>query len=279
MAELDFVGAALALFITMTLALIVLLVVLRVAKARMHRRVRTGRQEGEDEVAEDRAFTALVTSEAIARELREKGLESAQVEELLREARRALADGRTGRAEDHALEARGILAGLQGSEEDTEEPPLLPEDEIPESKPILGKEYAKNFLQAKFLLRMVKDAIGKGTSKRKKEARTLLRQAKAAFDEEAYDESVALSIQARHVLEGEKAKAKKGEGKEAAAEAKEGACPACQTPVSLEDAFCGKCGLRLTGPSACPECGADLAEDDRFCRQCGTPLVPLVKTG
>lgn len=290
MAQLDYMGAALGLFIAMTVALIVLLVVLRIAKARMHRRVRTARLGREEEVAEDRAYTALVTSEAIARELAEKGLESTQAKELLREARSALADGRTGRAEECAQEARGLLAELQaGAEprgaEGPEESPLLPEGEIPESKPILGKEYAKNFLQAKFLLGMVKDAIGKGSSKRKKEARKLLKEAQAAFDEEAYDESLALCIQARYVVEGgkakrEKAKGEKGKGKESAAKApKEAVCPQCDHPVDPEDAFCGKCGFRLKGPSACPECGAELAADDRFCRVCGTTLVPLVKTG
>lgn len=279
MAQLDVVGAALALFVTMTVALIVLLVVLRVAKARVHRRVRAPRLEGEDAVAEDRVYTALVTSEAIAHELEAKGMESAQAQELLREARQAFAHGGWGKAGDLAQEARALLAELRTEEDEATEPLPLSEEEIPESKPVLGKEYARNFLQAKFLLGMVKDAIGKGASKRKKKARKLLREAQDAFDEETFDEAVRLSMQAKRILEGEEAE--KGGATSSPAEEPGSAtpCPSCETPVGPEDTFCGKCGTRLAGPSTCPECGAGLAGDDRFCRQCGTDLVPLAKTG
>lgn len=53
-------------------------------------------------------------------------------------------------------------------------------------------------------------------------------------------------------------------------------CPSCQTLVSLENDFCGKCGTRLEYPVIdnkelwnCPSCGNPNELDATFCYHCG----------
>ncbi len=264
MAETGSLGAALTLIITFTGAFIVLLLVLRIAKSRVQRRPKTRSVEGEG--SQDRAYNALVGSEAIFEETRGKGIESAQARELLSSAREAYGEGRHEEAEGLAREARGILVELSRGEEPLEPVTIPMEADIPESKPVLGKEYPKNFLQAKFLLRMVKGSIGKGSSPEKKEARKLLKEAGKAFDEERYTEALSITLNAKRALKGEELLAEGGDA---------GQCPNCQASVTEGDTYCSQCGASLAGGSVCPSCDSQLEAEDRFCRRCGTAVAPL----
>lgn len=51
-------------------------------------------------------------------------------------------------------------------------------------------------------------------------------------------------------------------------EAEESSCPRCGAALGPQDAFCGKCGVKIE--YACPRCGAAVEADDVFCGKCGT---------
>ena len=46
-----------------------------------------------------------------------------------------------------------------------------------------------------------------------------------------------------------------------------GTCPACASPVFLEDGFCGQCGAAF-----CSNCGESIAEEEEVCPHCQTAL-------
>ena len=47
-------------------------------------------------------------------------------------------------------------------------------------------------------------------------------------------------------------------------------CKKCEAPLSVDDAFCGKCGTPTE--NKCGECGAVAKDDDAFCGKCGKKL-------
>lgn len=56
-------------------------------------------------------------------------------------------------------------------------------------------------------------------------------------------------------------------------------CEHCQQVITLDSAFCNKCGSKLEpittdtiGGRFCPSCGASLEADAAFCTSCGTKL-------
>ena len=56
-------------------------------------------------------------------------------------------------------------------------------------------------------------------------------------------------------------------------------CEHCQQIITLDSAFCNKCGSKLepleissAGGRFCPSCGALLAEGDVFCMACGSKV-------
>lgn len=268
MAAADFLGSALTPIIAVILAFVALLFVLRMARSKAHRLVKTRRRE--DEEVSDMAYSALVTSEAIYREMRERGVESANAEELLRDARQAYSEARHREAEKLSSEARSILRErLQDEERVESDPVTIAEEEIPDSKPLLGKEYPNNYLQARFLLSMMKNSLRKGKSPKKKAARKVMKEAKKAFEEERYTEALGLALNSKRILEGEETPS---EGSE------KNLCPDCEGPVSASDTFCDRCEARLDGSPKCSGCGLRLEEEDKFCRKCGAAVMPLAQT-
>ncbi|MEE9236199.1 MAG: zinc ribbon domain-containing protein [Thermoplasmata archaeon] len=268
MAAADFLGSALTPIIAVILAFVALLFVLRMARSKVHRLVKSRRRE--DEEVSDMAYSALVTSEAIYREMRERGVESDKAEELLREARQAYSEARHREVEKLSSEARSILRERLQDEERVESDPItIIEEEIPDSKPLLGNEHPNNYLQARFLLSMMKDSLRKGTSPEKKAARKVMKEAKKAFEEERYTLALSLALNSKRILEGEETPS---EGSE------KNLCPDCEGPLSPSDTFCGKCGARLDGSLKCSGCGLRLEEEDKFCRKCGAAVMPLAQT-
>lgn len=261
MAEVDFLGTALAVFIPLTAALVVLILLPRWIRSRAHRQVRVRRKERDPDA--DRAFNDLLTVQAIERELRHSGLETSQASERLREAWVAYEASQFIQAEEMAGEARALLGELRAPISKEEPLPIVEVEALPESKPVLGTEYPKNFLQARFMISMLKDAIGKGSSKRKRAARKLLKEAEQAFEGERYTESLSLALNARKTLEGRELEEFDNQAS---------CCPSCGESMSAEDTFCGKCGSARAVALACPECGQQVGEEDVFCRKCGTAL-------
>lgn len=268
MAELDPLGATLLVIVVLVLATAALFVLLRLMKSGTLQRALRAREE--ETAQRDRAHNALVTSEGIARELAARGLGSAQASALLQEAWQAHYEGHPGEADSLAAEARSLL--LEVLQRD-EVPDAGPEEveALPEEKPVLGKEYPKNYLQAKFLLGVLRDRLkgAKKGSPEAKRARQLARDARTTFDEERYTDAVALALNARRALDGE---AEDEVGPETPRREADG-CPSCGTPVGLDDTFCGRCGTPLEADErACPGCKTGVAPDDNFCRKCGAVL-------
>ncbi len=269
--EADVLFTSGVLFVTFLVALIVLMLALHMARSRARHPRKVPLRKSES--SHDRAYNVLITTEAISRELEEKGFESVKVEETLRSARQAYFEGRMREAEDLSTEARAMLSEMQVAQEPQDTTPVLEETEIHESKPVLGKSYPRNYLQAKFLLGVVKDAL-KRTRKRSSEvkmAREMTKEAEQAFKEERYDDALSLAANSDRLLRGEDI-TKQVEAPQVVSG--EGECPGCRAKVSMDDVFCGKCGYRLVR-TECPDCGREVEKGDNFCRECGADMGPL----
>ena len=252
--------------VLMTVAIVAVFFWLRLLRTGyFHRR----RQAREDEVVEvDRAYNAMITSEAISQEMQERGFQNPQATALVQEARQAYLEGNPDGAE--ALSAQAEAIYREALSEDHQHHATAWDEEIPESKPILGKAFPKHFLEAKFLLGVIEGRVKrtKKDSKRGKKARDLWQRASAAFEEEDYSDALGYAAQCRRLLDGMAPKAAKPRPR----------CPDCGAPNLKTDDFCGKCGTNLKDSSGCRSCGAPLAGGDRFCRKCGTAVEVLAPT-
>lgn len=273
MAEVDTFSMAIFLFGVLILSFVILIVAVSMARSRMSK----GRKVmvAEDSM-EDRVYNVLVTSEAISNDLRQKGFESSRASDLLLEARQAYYEGRLREAEELSMEARAIMIKLK-EETWPEAEALKPveglEDEIPESKPLLGKQFPKNYLQAKFFLNVVRDGLktAKKSSQEARKARQLMKEAQTAFDEERYTEALSLAITCNRILKGEDVE-EQSNAEESSSVQPEKSCPNCGASASANDVYCGRCGRPLTFSRECSECGSDVEPDDNFCRKCGASL-------
>ncbi|MFQ5907923.1 MAG: zinc ribbon domain-containing protein [Thermoplasmata archaeon] len=262
----DLLVSAVTVVGLLTVALVGMFLWLRLLRSGyFHRR----RQAREEEVMEvDRAFNAMITSEAISRELRDKGFESPQARAFVEDARRAYAEGNPDEAEALSSQARSIL--LAGLHQDHPDQAAVQEGEVPDSKPVLGKEFPKHFMEAKFLLNVIEGRVKRTRkdSKRGKKARDLWQKANTAYQEEHYSDALTFAVQCRRLLDGMAPKGRKPRPK----------CPACGAPATKRDDFCGKCGANLKDSSGCKACGAPMEEGDRFCRKCGVAAEVLAPT-
>ncbi len=271
MAETDVLFTAGVLFVTFLVALVVLMIALHIARSRIKRPPRAPIESREP--ITDRTYNTLVTTEAISRELMDKGFENVTAEELLRKARQAYFEGNMEEAEEHSMEARAILNEMRVVEEPPERELAEDEVEVPESKPVMGKEYPRNYLQAKFIIGLVKDSLKK-TRKRSenvKKARELIGEAEEAFEQEKFNDALSLAVNSQRLLKDEEIPERAASPRLAEGDH---LCPRCETEISPDDGFCGKCGYRLMR-SECPECGDQVAEEDNFCRKCGAALRPI----
>ncbi|MEE9592961.1 MAG: zinc ribbon domain-containing protein [Thermoplasmata archaeon] len=244
-------------------ALVGMFLWLRLLRSGYFHRRRQGREE--EVVEADRAFNTMVTSEAISRELQGKGFESPHARALVADARRAYAEGNPDEAEALSSQARSILE--ESLHTDHPDQAAVRGGEVSDSKPVLGKEFPKHFMEAKFLLSMIEGRVKrtKKNSKRGKKARDLWQKANAAYEEEHYSDALTFAVQCRRLLDGMAPKGRKPRPK----------CPTCGALATKTDDFCGKCGANLKGPSGCRACGAPMEEEDRFCRKCGVAAEVL----
>jgi hypothetical protein len=215
----------------------------------------------------DQAYNAMITSEAISRELEERGFQNIQATALVKDARQAYLGGDPDQAAALSTQAQTIFR--EALREDHHDHEGLSE-EIPETKPILGKEFPKHFMEAKFLLRVIEGRVKRTRkdSKRGKKARRLWEEAISSYEEEHYSDALTYAVQCRRLLDGMAPRAPKPRPK----------CGTCGAPIQKADEFCGKCGANLKDDSGCTACGAPLAESDRFCRKCGTAAEVLAPT-
>lgn len=239
---------------------------LRLLKSGFFRGWRTTREE--ERIGEDHAYTAMVTSQAISRELRDKGFRSPQASALIEEARQAYFEGNVDEAESLSGEARTILLGALRKDRQEGAAPF--EEEVPESKPLLGKEFPKHYLEAKFLLGLTEGRVKrtKKSSKKGQRVRKLWEQAQTAFEKEGYSKALSLALQCRRLLDGMAPKKKPPQPR----------CQECGAAYTKGEEFCGKCGAALKASGRCQECGTPLVRGDSFCRKCGSAAKPPVPT-
>ncbi len=262
----DLLASTILVLGLMTVAMVGMFLYLRLLRSGYFARRRKAQQ---DEVLEvDRAYNAMITSEAISRELQERGFQNTHATALIQEAREAYLEGDPDQAEALSSQARTIFR--EALHEDRPDHAPFREEDIPESKPVLGKEFPKHSMEAKFLLRVIEGRVrrSKEASKRGKKARDLWQQANTAYEEEHYSDALTYAVQCRRLLDGMAPKAAKLRPK----------CPDCSAPILKADDFCGKCGANLKHASGCPGCGASLVEGDRFCRGCGAAVEALAPT-
>lgn len=262
----DLLASTILVIGLMTVAMVGLFLYLRLLRSGYFARRRKAQEDQGVEV--DQAYNAMITSEAISRELQERGFRNTPATALVQEARQAYLEGNPDQAEALSSQARTIFQ--EALREDHPDHAASREEEIPESKPILGKEFPKHSVEAKFLLRVIEGRIKrtKKASKRGKKARDLWQQANTAYEEERYSDALTYAVQCRRLLDGMAPKAAKPRPK----------CPDCSAPILKADDFCGKCGANLKDASGCPACAASLFKGDRFCRGCGAAVEALAPT-
>ena len=162
----------------------------------------------------------------------------------------------------------------------------------------------RNDLEARFLLRSLKDDLahagGSGVeASRLREAQNWAARSDQAFERKDYTDSLRLAIRGRRTLEGSgpvtgipvspgtvvetpaaqpSSSLQRSSGPLAPASVSAGAkgastlrCARCGRENLSSDRFCRGCGGPLN-PPRCPRCQAEMTSDDAFCGSCGAPL-------
>ncbi|MGH9388588.1 MAG: zinc ribbon domain-containing protein [Vicinamibacteria bacterium] len=233
----------------------------------------------------DRAHNAILSAKGIADALGRTGVRSVESDDLIREAETALENRNYRVASELADRAKGVLRKEKARQQakgdlsklETVKPPAREAE--PTTKEKLTKELPPNFVQAKFSMNVARDEIGAARSRGQDvgEAEQLLAQAQATFDAQDYTVALAQASRVRRVLEGVAipsppiAPTAPAPASSVNA-AKSRSCPSCGAPVTIDDAFCRKCGTKVPAVRACPSCGTEMASDDTFCRKCGTKV-------
>lgn len=156
---------------------------------------------------------------------------------------------------------------------------FIPPEKSPDEPPA-------HYMQAKFIMNTVKMLLDEG--KGNVEARRLYGEALAFFDEQNYSKALSTAIRAEKTMDDsgnvtliaesktddEQAEDEDVHEVQATEEyMEELACHNCYAGVSLDDAFCRKCGVKLEFVVLCPGCENEVEPDDVFCRKCGEKLV------
>lgn len=233
-----------------------------------------------DDELSDQAHNAVVTTRAIVSSMERQGVKSDEASAWMHEAELALGRRNFRVALDLTSKTRDRLMSLKAAE--TSRGDLAKLDQMATvggsaevtTKERLQKEFPPNLLQSKFSIDLAETAIDAARSAGKDTAvaTQLLGSAKARYDAQDYDGALRLSRQSKRSAGGESVEVpalSTAEGRAVAVPNR--ACPSCGVSIRADDAFCRKCGTRVS-PSACASCGTELLPDDAFCRKCGTPL-------
>jgi ribosomal protein L40E len=233
-------------------------------------------QKGES--LSDKAHNLIMTTESISASLTSQGIQTAEANALITEAKRFEAMRDFSSAIERAEAAKLALIRAKREQNVSPAAPANPptqgglsmEDE--EELVDLSK-LPKNYMQAKFILNSAKDLLEKDGIK-SGEAFDNYQKAKEHFEAEEYSKALTLAIKAERILDSDTVGLI---GEEEADEVEEEVvevqvCPECDNEVSPDDAFCRSCGQKLEFISACPGCEADIESDDKFCRKCGHSL-------
>ncbi len=254
------------------------------------------KQKGE--TLSEKAHNLIITTESISSTLAAQGVATFNADSLLKEAKDYRARGDYSAAIERAETAKlallrakrehtvpGTVQPVPDPSETEMSPVMAPETEDIEMAHAPGESVDKsklpdNYMQAKFMISTIKDQLdekgmedGEGGSS-KKEAVSFFKKAKKYFKNEEYSKALSYAIKAERLLDtetlgliGEEEIVHRDD-----VEVEEMTCPSCEDEVTLEDAFCRKCGEKLEFQTLCPNCEAEINSDDQFCRKCGQHL-------
>lgn len=253
-------------------------------KKMKNRRVRT--PKGDSELP-DSAHNAIVTTKAIVEGLERQRIRSPESAAWIKEAEMAYARRNyrvvlelTGKARERLLSLKSAVARKGDLAKLEQLTPVGGGEEIATTKELLQKEVAPNLLQSKFSIELAGSAVDQGrvAGRDVTQAVEFLDAAKGRFDAKDYDGALSMARLSKRAADGQKIDAHAPTPKAVpvvAVPATPGArpCPSCGAALAADDAFCRKCGTRLS-PSTCASCGAELLADDAFCRKCGARVSP-----
>jgi hypothetical protein len=250
--------------------------------------VERGSSKGDDF---DEAYNSIASTEKIAAVLRAQGVDTADAERALAEAKRAHARGDRERAVSRATSARSSL--MDAKRQSTNKPaPMKPAVDLtvdvgaepqahdgaeslvgieePPSQTAIQK-LPDNYLQSKFMITTAEASIAGGASDGRdvSGAEKALAGARDAFGREEYGRALSLALKAKKLAEGTPA----GQPVDQSA-------PAVLEVGASAQADPGEPGARGGGAEhgmadadlACPDCKTSVKMDDAFCRKCGGRL-------
>lgn len=255
---------------------------------RKKRKVKTDQQVQVDDI-----YNQIITSQAVARALRERGSDTRAAELTLIEAeaayqRRSYTEAKSAAERAKSLlkdakPANDLLSSLATVKAADSEGERREDLEVPFQE---AKKLPQNYMESKFMISSVKDEAeeqekaGKDVSA----VRQNLAAANEAFGRADYTGALKYALRAKRGLEPEvdicppaEAKVTDLAGTEKipmTKVVKQAAikCAFCGTEMESDDLFCRKCGKKVELRILCPQCDKEVAPDDAFCRKCGAPL-------
>ncbi len=251
-----------------------------------------------NETRSEEAFNVIHTTNRIITTMRSLGVDVAEAETFMREARQYQAQGnhdmaisRSEMAKDVLKTAKARFDREQASGDDAPsgihdhvepvtfkqpvEDPLLP------TPPSAAVKKPDNYLQSKFLLGTVRGLLKKEENQDIPGAREMFENAKAEFGNENYTKALSLALKAEKMLKvrnlGHIAETPiphsgddiDGEAEEEVIEEEEFEHRHQRKHTVVE-------GIIETGDVDCDSCGAEVHIDDAFCRKCGDKLEFII---
>jgi len=267
----------LAVVLVIVAVVVIAFVELKYLRKKMHNRRGQASKRLDD--LPDNAYNALVTAKAILGSMARGGIHSEEATSMLREAQVAY-DRRNYRVTldltSKAKERLLVLKAKHASQGDIAKlESLAPSAEpVATTKEFLTKEFPPNLIQSKFSMEVANAYIeeGRAAGRDVSQAVQLLDTARSRFDSKDYDGALATARLAERSARGEVIELKVAAPPTSSVATPDLSCARCGASLSADDAFCRKCGTRVT-PLACASCGATLAADDTFCGKCGNPVA------
>lgn len=201
----------------------------------------------------------------------------------------------------------GVVSGGGQTREDMS--PKRPEDQEEGEKPPMvefRQKVPKNYLEAKFEISLLEDALTKLPPESSPESRKLLVTAKKAWEKENYSDALRMAMRGKRALEqksddtipltagttvdvppqtpvaaaarssapmsGDDYKMEPATGE---ARPTTVVCSRCNKENPAKNKFCRGCGKPLAAP-LCPRCQKAIEADDAFCGTCGAPVSQSV---
>ena len=245
-------------------------------------------------IKKDEAFNSILTTRHVINVVQRSGKETRAAQSILEEAKYSMERGDYDGAISLAEKARSALIHPKAPAEEESGPAQELEavaEEVlttPSSSESLYTgtklpvDQTGSYLSAKFELNGARSDISMAieTGKDVSSAQELMTEADSAFAEGNYTKVLSLAVRARKSIGASGAietiplkapiRSEIGEDRRPPETLqKGGSCVKCGELVDKGDAFCGKCGARVSVDRTCENCGAKARQSDKFCRKCG----------